>query len=146
MTNASQSRRAQAVIIAALLTALVTSAYADTSAVESFRNALIDYFARYNFVPVLLDRGYAIGDVVDVDGVNLYARAGRCFPKLKAPKLVETTLADVVETTSASMSFGLKLKSLFSSTAGAGLVKRIRISFSDVSVTSVARLDLGAAL
>jgi hypothetical protein len=120
--------------------------WAQPSAVESFRNALIDYFAQLNFVPVLINRGYRVGDVVEADGVNFYARASRCFPRLRPPKPVHTALADVLQTNSAGVGFGLKLKQIFDSSAGADLVKRIQIKFSDVSVVSVARLDLKDAL
>src|SRR6202011_2190221 len=55
-------------------------------------------------------------------------------------------LTDVLESSFVGMSFGLRLKQIFDSTAGADLVNRIRIKFSDVTVVSVARLDLRDAL
>jgi hypothetical protein len=119
---------------------------AQPSAFESFRNALVDYFSPQNYVPVLVNRGYTVGDVVEVDGVNFYARALRCFPRLKPPEPVQTALTDVFESNSVGMSFGLKLRQIFDSTAGADLVNRISIKFSDVTVVSVARLDLKDAL
>jgi hypothetical protein len=120
--------------------------FAEPSPFETFRNALVDYFARLNYVPVLVNRGYAVGDVVDVDGVNFYARALRCFPRLKPPEPVQTALTDVFESSKAGVSFGMRLKQIFDSSAGADLVNRIRIKFSDVTVISVARLDLKEAL
>ena len=119
---------------------------AQPNAFESFRNILVDYFASQNYVPVLVNRGYTVGDVVEVDGVNFYARALRCFPRLKLPEPVQTALTDVLESSSVGMSFGLKLRQIFDSSAGADLVNRIRIRFSDVTVVSVARLDLKDAL
>jgi hypothetical protein len=110
------------------------------------RNALVDYFTPQNYVPVLVNRGYTVGDVVEVDGVNFYARALRCFPRLKPPDPVQTALTDVLESSSAGVSFGLRLRQIFDSSAGADLVNRIRITFSDVTVVSVARLDLRDAL
>lgn len=80
---------------------------------ERFRNTLIDYFKEQNYFPVLVNRGYTVGDVVNVDGVNFYARARRCFPKLKLPEPVPATLSDVVETDAVGMSFGLRLRYLF---------------------------------
>jgi hypothetical protein len=71
---------------------------AQPSAVESFRNALVDYFAQLNYVPVLVNRGYTVGDVVEADGVNFFARASRCFPGLQPPKPVQTALTDVLQT------------------------------------------------
>jgi len=119
---------------------------AQPNAFESFRNALVDYFASQNYVPVLINRGYTVGDVVEVDGVNFYARALRCFSRLKLPAPVQTSLTDVLESSSAAMSFGLRLRQIFDSSAGADLVNRILIKFSDVTVVSVARLDLRDAL
>jgi len=119
---------------------------AQPSAFERFRNTLVDYFASQNYVPVLLNRGYTVGDVVEVDGVNFYARALRCFPRLKLPEPVQTSLTDVLESNSIGMSFGLRLRQIFDASAGADLVSRIRIEFSDVTVVSVARLDLKDAL
>jgi hypothetical protein len=113
---------------------------------DRFRNTLIDYFKRQNYFPVLVNRGYSVGDVVNVDGVNFYARAARCFPKLKLPDPIPATLTDVVETDAAGMNFGLRLRSLFDSTAGADLVRRIQLSFTDVTTVSVALLDLREAL
>jgi hypothetical protein len=97
-------------------------------------------------VPVLVNRGYTVGDVVEVDGVNFYARALRCFPRLKPPEPVQTALTDVFESSSTGVSFGLRLRQIFDSTAGADLVNHIRIRFSDVTVVAVARLDLRDAL
>jgi hypothetical protein len=116
------------------------------SALESFRNVLVDYFTPQNYVPVLVNRGYTVGDVVEVDGVNFYARALRCFPLLKPPEPVQTALTDVLQISSAGISFGLRLRQIFDSSAGADLVNRIHIRFSDVTVVSVARLDLRDAL
>src|ERR1700730_10885766 len=134
----------------AILTALAISGagrgLAQPNAVDSFRNALVDYFTPQNYVPVLVNRGYAVGDVVEVDGVNFYARALRCFPRLNPPEPVQTSLTDVLESNSIGMSFGLRLRQIFDSSAGADLVNRIRITFSDVTVVSVARLDLRDAL
>ncbi len=107
---------------------------------------LIDYFAEQGYLPVLVDRGYKVGDIVNVDGVNLYARAGRCFPKLKVPAATAASLVDVVNTDSAGMSLGLRLRQIFDSSVGADLARRIQIRFTDVSVTSVALLDLRDAL
>src|SRR5215472_11595193 len=73
---------------------------------DRFRNTLIDYFKGQNYFPVLINRGYTVGDVVNVDGVNFYARAAQCFPKLKLPEPVFSTLSDVVETDAAGMNFG----------------------------------------
>jgi hypothetical protein len=130
----------------ALAIAFAALGWAQQSALESFRNALVDYFAQLNYVPVLVNRGYMVGDVVEVDGVNLYARASRCFPRLKPLKPVPTALTDVLKTNSAGVGFGLKLKQIFEASAGADLVNQIRIEFSDVTVVSAARLDLRDAL
>jgi hypothetical protein len=59
---------------------------------------------------------------------------------------VQTALTDVLQTNSANVSFGLKLKQIFDSSAGADLVHRIHIQFSNVTIVSVARLDLKDAL
>jgi hypothetical protein len=123
-----------------------TPGLAQSNAFETFRNALVDYFARLNYVPVLVNRGYTVGDVVEVDGVNFYARALRCFPRLKPPEPVQTALTDVFESSKAGISFGVWLKQIFDSSAGADLLNRIRIEFADVTVVSVARLDLKDAL
>jgi hypothetical protein len=120
--------------------------FAEPNAFETFRNALVDYFARLNYVPVLVNRGYAVGDVVEIDGVNFYARALRCFPRLKPPEPVPTALTDVFETSAVGLSLGMRLRQLFDSTARADLLNRISMKFSDVTVASVARLDLKEAL
>jgi hypothetical protein len=135
-----------AALLGTLLIAWAIPASAQPNAFESFRNALVDYFTPQNFVPVLVNRGYTVGDVVEVDGVDFYARAARCFPRLKPPEPVQTALTDVLESNSAGMSFGLRLRQIFDSSAGADLVHQIRIEFSDVTVVSVARLDLKDAL
>ena len=63
---------------------------------------MVDYFTPQNYVPVLVNRGYTVGDVVEVDGVNFYARALRCFPRLKPPDPVQTALTDVLENSSSN--------------------------------------------
>ncbi|HEX3441760.1 MAG TPA: hypothetical protein VHT93_15555, partial [Pseudolabrys sp.] len=61
----------------AVLAALVTCSPGQSSAQQHefvrFRNALIDYFKRQNYLPVIVNRGYKVGDVINVDGVNFYA-------------------------------------------------------------------------
>jgi hypothetical protein len=52
----------------------------------------------------------------------------------------------VFETSAVGLSLGMRLRQLFDSTAGSDLLSRIRIKFSDVTVVSVARLDLKDAL
>jgi hypothetical protein len=96
--------------------------------------------------PCPREPSYTVGDVVEVDGVNFYARALRCFPRLKPPEPVQTSLTDVFETSKIGMSLGMRLRQIFESSVGADLVNRIRIKFSDVTVVSVARLDLKDAL
>lgn len=113
---------------------------------QRFRGVLIDYFAEQGYLPVIVDRGYRIGDVVNVDGVNLFARAATCFPRLQVPAPVKSSLPDVVRVDEAGMSFGLRLRQMFDSSVGADLARRIEIRFSDVTVASVTLLDLRAAL
>jgi hypothetical protein len=137
--------RTFATVIAAVTLGSAPS-FAEPNPFETFRNALVDYFARLNYVPVLVNRGYAVGDVVEVDGVNFYARTLRCFPRLKTPDPVQTALTDVFESSKAGISLGMRLKQIFDSSAGADLLNRIHIKFSDVTVVSVARLDLKDAL
>ena len=132
--------------LAVLVTYSPSQSSAQQNEFERFRNVLIDYFKRQNYLPVLVNRGYKVGDVINVDGVNFYARAERCFPKLKPPDSVPAALSDVVETDAAGMSVGLKLWRLFDSSAGADLVRRIRIKFTDVTTVSAALLDLREAL
>ena len=113
---------------------------------QAFRQTLIDYFEPQGYLPVIVDRGYRIGDVVNIDGVNLYARAGRCFPHLKQPAGVKISLPDVVHAFDIGMSFGLRLIKLFNSSAGGDLVRRVEIRFTDITATSVPLLDLRDAL
>jgi hypothetical protein len=139
----------QAAVMLAVLAALATWSSKESFAQDEFgrfRNALINYFKRQNYLPVIVNRGYKIGDVINVDGVNFYARAERCFPKLKLPDPVPTTLSDVVETDAAGMSLGMRLWRMFDATAGTDLVRHIRIKFTDVSTVSAALLDLREAL
>jgi hypothetical protein len=113
---------------------------------NAFRLALIDYFEPQGFLPVIIDHGYRIGDVVNIDGVNLYARGARCFPHLRQPAEVKTAIPDVVHAYDIGMNFGLRLLRLFGSSAGADLVRRVEIRFTDVTGTSVPLLDLRDAL
>src|SRR5262245_66015947 len=85
-------------ILFVLLTAVVIAVgpVQANEAFQAFRRVLIDYFEPQGYLPVIVDRGYRIGDVVNIDGVNLYARAVRCFPHLKVPTPVKTSLPDVV--------------------------------------------------
>jgi len=130
------------IFVTALLACAVSPAASQEDPLTAFRNALIDYFATFNFVPVLIDRGYAIGDVIEADGVNLMARGSQCFPSLTPPAAVKQALPVVVKTNAAAIGFGLKLRQIFDSSAGADLVKNIQIKFDDVSVVSVSRFDL----
>jgi hypothetical protein len=132
--------------IAALLTCSPRQSLAQQDEFSRFRNALIDYFKPQSYFPILVNKGYTVGDVVNVDGVNFYARAARCFPNLHPPSPVAAALTDVVETNSAGMSFGLRLRQLFDSSVGADLVRRIQLRFFDVTTVSVALLDLKDAL
>ena len=146
MRKLTCSAGALATIVVVIIIECAVSRSAQLGAFESFRNALIDYFTPQNYIPVLVNRGYTVGDVIEVDGVDFYARALRCFSRLKPPEPVQTALVNVFETNSVGMSFGLWLKQIFDSSAGADLVDQIRITFSDVTVVSVARRDLRDAL
>jgi hypothetical protein len=136
---------ARLLLCATLAAGVAAPARAEDS-FQRFRSVLIDYFVEQGFLPVLVDRGYRVGDVVNVDGINLYARSTRCFPHLKVPRPTRASLADVVNIDTASMSLGLRLRQIFNSSVGADLARRIQIKFTDVSVTSVALLDLRDAL
>lgn len=109
---------------------------------QRFRSILIDYFGEQGYLPVIVDRGYKIGDVVNNDGVNLYARGERCFPNIKTPTAIEASLPGIVHVEDAGMNFGLMLRRLFDSRIGSDLTRRIEIKFSDVKITSVTLLDL----
>ena len=139
-------RSARTLAVFAVLVGNPSPSWAQQDEFGRFRNALIDYFKRQNYIPVIVNRGYKVGDVVNVDGVNFYARAEQCFPKLKLPDPVPATLSEVVETDAGGMSLGLKLWHLFDSSAGGDLVKRIRIKFSDVTTVSAALLEMRQAL
>jgi hypothetical protein len=132
-----------------ICTALACACAATARAEDSFqrlRGVLIDYFAEQGYLPVLVDRGYQVGDIVNLDGINLYARASRCFPNLKMPPATPATLANIVNIDTAGISLGLKLRQIFDSNVGGDLARKIQIKFSDVSVRSVALLDLRDAL
>ena len=138
-------RLAGFVMGAALLAGSIGPARAE-DAFRRFRSILIDYFADQGFLPVLVDRDYKIGDVVNVDGVNLYARASRCFPHLQVGPPTPAVLADVVNTDSAGLSLGLRLRQIFDSSVGADLARQYQIKFTAVTRTAVALLDLRDAL
>jgi hypothetical protein len=76
-------------ILASLAASGAGQGSAQPNAFESFRGALVDYFAPQNYVPVLVNRGYTVGDVVEVDGVNFYARSVRCFPRSGSHRVYE---------------------------------------------------------
>jgi hypothetical protein len=114
--------------------------------VDRFRNALINYFLPLNYIPVLVNRGYSVGDVIDIDGVDLFARSAQCFPSLKPPPPSASSLDDALQTDAADISFGLKLRQIFDSSAGADLQRRFRIRFSDVAVVTATRMELKNAL
>jgi hypothetical protein len=143
---ACSPRATKLAVVLALVLCFPRAGIAQQYEFDRFRNALIDYFKQQSYFPVLVNKGYAVGDVVNVDGVNFYARATRCFPNLQPPGPVPAALTDVVETDTAGMSFGLRLKQLFDSGVGADLVRRIQIRFLDVTTVSVALLDLKDAL
>ena len=81
------------IIFATLVAGGMGAASAQQYEFNRFRNTLIDYFKGQNYLPVLVNRGYTVGDVINVDGVNFYARALRCFPKLLAPVLAKKSFA-----------------------------------------------------
>jgi hypothetical protein len=135
-----------AVVIPLIFIGNANRSFSQESTLESFRNALIDYFAVLNFVPVLVDRGYTVGDAIEADGVNFMARRSQCFPRLKAPTAVPTALPAVIHTDAVAVSFGLKLRQIFDSSAGADLLKSIELRFFDAAVISVSRFDLKEAM
>jgi hypothetical protein len=59
---------------------------------------------------------------------------------------VPTSLPAVIHSDSAGVSFGLKLRQIFDSSAGADLLKNIELRFYDATVVSVSRFDLKEAL
>jgi hypothetical protein len=107
---------------------------------------LIDYFKKQNYVPVVVNRGYNVGDVVEADGATFYARSARCFPNLKISQPVPATFADVVQTDSAGTTFWFRLAHGFDTDASTELIRRIDIRFADVTIVSTTRLDLLDAL
>jgi hypothetical protein len=114
--------------------------------VQRMRNVLIDYFQSQAYIPVIINRGYVVGDVVEMDGVNLHARAARCFPSLKLPPPVPASLPGFVETDTAGAGFLLGLRRLIEADADADLVKEVQIRYLDVSVVAAATMDFRDAL
>src|SRR3954467_5990910 len=88
---------------------------------ERFRSALIEYFKPFRFFPVIVNAGYGLGDVIDIDGTTVLHRGNECFPKLDQPVPVPMSLPDYVQVTDAGISFGLRLRRLFDSSAGLDL-------------------------
>ncbi len=115
---------------------------AQQSGEERFRAALIEYFKPYQFFPVIVNLGYGLGDVIDIDGVTLLYRGSSCFPTLRAPTPRPQPLPDFVEVRDVGMSFGLRLRRLFDSSADIGLDRAIRIRFDDATVVVSTLADL----
>ena len=115
---------------------------AQESGEERFRTALVDYFKPFRFFPVLVNVGYGLGDVIDIDGVTLLYRGSSCFPKLKPATPYPQPLPDFVEVKDIGMSFGLRLRRLFDSGADVGLDRSIRIRFDDATVVVSTLTDL----
>lgn len=132
--------------LVALMATVVCPTRADDS--SDMREMLFDFFEGLGYLPVIVDRGYQIGDVINIDGVNLYARRERCFDldKLKVPPKVPSSVPLVVSIESAGLNLGVRLRKILDFIGGADLVRRQEIKFTDVSVASVGLLDLRGAL
>lgn len=130
-----------------LMATVVCPTRADDSS-DRMREMLIDFFEGLGYLPIIVDRGYQIGDVINIDGVNLYARGERCFDmgKLKVPPAVPTSVPGVVRSDGAGLNLGFRLQKLFDSIFGVNLVRRQEIKYTAVSVAAVPLVDLKGAL
>jgi len=132
--------------VAVAFAVLLTGGAARADSLDQFRSVLFQYFTRLNYIPVIVDRGYTVGDVVQADGISFFGRARTCFPTLSEPKPTDTALPDLIQTDGGGLNFGLKLKQIFDSAVAANLTRQIEIRFSDITVISVPLLDLRGSL
>ncbi|MBV9482682.1 MAG: hypothetical protein JO249_18315 [Acidobacteria bacterium] len=114
--------------------------------IVAFRSAMIDYFKTFGLVPVLATRDFAVGDVIEADGINFFAKAATCFPQLTAPPATPQELPGSIQTTMVGLDAGLSLTRIFAAGAQANLVHRVTISFSRVTSREVDVKSLRATL
>ena len=107
---------------------------------------MIDYFENFGLVPVLATRDFAIGDVVQADGIDFLARGTTCFPGLNMPGAKPQNLPGSVDTDSVGVDAGLSLRRIFSADAQASLLHHADISFSDVTSSEIDLKSLRTAL
>ena len=135
-------RRKAAAFIGSLIFLIAHGAGAQESSEEHFRSVLVDYFKPLRFVPVLVNVGYGIGDVIDIDGISVLYRGKTCFPRLKLHEEYPQALPDLIEVKDIGMSFGLRLRRLFDSSTDVELNRAIHIRFDDTGVVAVTVAEL----
>jgi hypothetical protein len=108
-----------------------------THSAIAFRSELIDYFSTFGLVPVIATRDFSIGDVVQVDGVDFFARRATCFPNLAVPASTPQSLPGSVQTSEIGLDAALSLTRVFSAGAQASLVHRAIINYDDVTAAEV---------
>jgi hypothetical protein len=135
----------QSLILSLILLAVVPQAQSQEADEERLRTALIEYFRPYQFFPVLVNYGYTLGDVIDIDGVTLRYRGRDCFPSLKSPHPGPMSLFDDARINEAGINFGLRLRRLFGAAGDLGIDREIRIHFDDVTVVAATLKDIRSA-
>jgi hypothetical protein len=114
--------------------------------VAAFRVSMIDYFENFGLVPVLATRDFAVGDVIEADGINFHGRGSSCFPSLTVPAPTSQNLPGSLETNAIGVDAGFSLRRVFSADAQANLLHHVDIRFSEVTSSETDLKSLRAAL
>lgn len=112
---------------------------------DDLHHTLVDYFRPQMMLPILVDRGYEVGTVLDSDGITVLQRAKECFRGLK-PVEKSVDLPDVIHTSSKAAGLGVRLQNLFNLEGGGALDSNYEIKFTDVKIKTVTAAELLVAL
>lgn len=103
----------------------------------AYKRALVEYYGAVGFHPLLLPQEHRVGDVIDIQTLQVVREQEHCFPDLRTERSSgDVSLPSVMQLDNTAASFWATLKSLIGIQVGARATREVLITLEDVSVDS----------
>jgi hypothetical protein len=134
---------ARLLFLAGCLSMVPGAALAD--AVEDYYALLQAYFKGSHWIPIVVPRGEQIGNVYNIRNLQFVADGKTCFPKLKAPALLVSTIPNAAQGKKINGALALGVKDVAAAEAQLGASDEMSLQFADPHVLAVSAVTLANA-
>lgn len=114
---------------------------------NDYKRALVEHYGAVGFHPLLLPQEHRVGDVIDIQSLQVVREKEECFPALRTERSSgNVSLPFVMQLENTAASFWTTLKHVLGIETGADDTRQVLINLEDVSVDSASISALRAAL